>query len=79
MPWHFSESGANVLTGPSAGPHPRCRSSSSARLKWRKAKEIHKVSEKTISLLDRLLAIPVIVYFWWYEWRRKRGDTEKES
>jgi anaerobic selenocysteine-containing dehydrogenase len=20
MPWHFSESGANVLTGPSAGP-----------------------------------------------------------
>jgi len=42
-------------------------------------KEIHEVSDKTISLLDRLLAIPIIIYFWWYERRQKRGNTKEES
>jgi hypothetical protein len=28
---------------------------------------------------DRILAIPLIVYFWWYKWKQKRGDTEEES
>jgi tRNA-Thr(GGU) m(6)t(6)A37 methyltransferase TsaA len=29
------------------------------------------VSDNKVSLLDRLLAIPVAVYFWWYEQRQK--------
>ena len=42
-------------------------------------KGIREVSDKTISLLDRLLAIPIIIYFWWYERRQKRGNSEEES
>ena len=37
------------------------------------------MSNNRVSLLDRLLAIPVIVYFWCYKWRQKRGDTEEEG
>jgi len=37
------------------------------------------MSNNKVSLPDRLLAIPVIVYFWWHKWRQKWGDTEEES
>jgi hypothetical protein len=29
--------------------------------------------------IDKLLAIPVIVCFWWYEWRQKQGGSKEES
>jgi len=37
------------------------------------------MSNNKVSLLDRLLAIPVIVYFEWYKWRQKRGNSKEES
>jgi len=37
------------------------------------------MSNNRVSLLDRLLAIPAIVYFWWYKWRQKLGNTEEEN
>jgi len=39
------------------------------------------MSKNTVTLLDRLLAIPLIVYFWWYEQRQKlvRKATKKDS
>ncbi len=35
------------------------------------------MSDSKVSLLDRLLAIPVAVYFWWYEWRQKIRERIK--
>ena len=29
------------------------------------------MSKNTVTLLDILLAIPVAIYFWWYEQRQK--------
>lgn len=38
------------------------------------------MSNNTVTLLDRLLAIPVAIYFWWYEQRQKlaRKDVKKD-
>ena len=37
------------------------------------------MSKNTVTLLDRLLAIPVAIYFWWYEQRQKlRKATKKD-
>jgi hypothetical protein len=32
-----------------------------------------------VYLLDRLLAIPVTIYFWWYEWRQKTRTRRKKE
>jgi len=38
------------------------------------------MSKNTVTLLDRLLAIPVAIYFWWYEQMQKlRKTTKKDS
>jgi hypothetical protein len=38
------------------------------------------MGKNTVTLLDRLLAIPVAVYFWWYEQTQKlRKAAKKDS
>jgi len=32
-----------------------------------------------LSLLDRLLAVPIIVYFWFYKWRQNPEENKEES
>ncbi|MBE9482961.1 MAG: hypothetical protein IMY88_04695 [Chloroflexi bacterium] len=35
------------------------------------------MSNNKVFLIDRLLAIPLAVYFWWYGLRQKRKDRVK--
>jgi len=43
-------------------------------------RNIRGMSKNTVTLLDRLLAIPVAIYFWWYEQMQKlRKTTKKDS
>jgi len=39
------------------------------------------MSKNTVTLLDRVLAIPLVVYFWWHEQRQKiaRNTPKKDS
>ena len=39
------------------------------------------MSKNTVTFLDRLLAIPVAIYFWWHEQRQKlaRKAAKKDS
>jgi hypothetical protein len=39
------------------------------------------MGKNTVTLLDRLLAIPVAIYFWWHEQRQKlmRRATKKDD
>jgi hypothetical protein len=32
-----------------------------------------------VSLLDKLLAVPIIVYFWFYKWRQTLENNKEES
>ena len=36
------------------------------------------MSKNTVTLLDRLFAIPVAIYFWWHEQRQKASRKVKK-
>jgi len=42
-------------------------------------KEFYTVSNNTVSFLDKLLTIPVAIYFWWYGCRQKAGTHSKKQ
>ena len=37
------------------------------------------MSNNKVYLIDRLLAIPLAIYFWWYERKHKLGKRRKKS
>jgi len=37
------------------------------------------VSNNKVYLVDRLLAVPLAIYFWWYGFRHKLGKGRKKS
>jgi len=37
------------------------------------------MSRNKVFLIDRLLAIPLVVYFWWYGHRQKIGKRRKKN
>jgi len=37
------------------------------------------VSNNRVFLIDRLLAIPLAIYFWWYGFRQKLGRYRKKN
>jgi len=39
--------------------------------------EFYPVSNNKVLLIDRLLAIPLSIYFWWYGLKQRRKDRVK--
>jgi len=37
------------------------------------------LGKNTVSFIDRLLAIPLAIYFWWYGYRQKVGKHRKKK
>jgi len=45
----------------------------------REGREFYPVSNNKVFLIDKLLAIPLAIYFWWYGYKQKLGKRRKKN